>query len=649
MPTTAEINAAAANFIADTETADAKINGAPATVTDRHGVTTPNLEQIFANIGYRPPVDYVPGLSPTTGAFTVIYNGVVYGANPSEIPFTTTEAFDTNQWFAVAGRVNESWVFAAKEYNLPGHPGQQANLDRNVFGFTALSPTTGRIFVIYRKGQYSEASVGSVYMQYSDDNGDTWTAEAEQFAEASVNLTNLGGGCAENGNLVVFYVRYTPVFPSGPHTFLSVNYRVSTDGGATWGAEQTIDTTGVDLFSPYGKADVLDNGDMVQCWYHQSPSYAVKVIKSTDDGVTWSALATLPLTGGVTETDILSLGNGRLVTVSRVDGGSHYKMCTSDDSGATWTYRGEVKQITFTNISPPWLEKFTDSFGRTVVAMYYYQRDKATGEKPLRVIYAYADDIMSEGVTAFKTRSDRAIFSDGTGIGYPSAVHPFDDALGIGWTIENDDVRFFHSLESTPWGAHWQGRRLGIGGDPGDQHLFVKGRAAIGEGTQAGEAPQNGLMVQGQIGAGITDTVGSLPAAVVGRSATEQARLEYSASVYASFYANNLGYLGIVPTGKRVGIGTLSPVRTLHVHEQSTGPVRVKLTNDTSGLYGGAEFYFASGVFYLTNADTGGITLASGPVNVTPAEVSMANLPTSDPAVAGRLWNDAGTVKISAG
>lgn len=31
------------------------------------------------------------------------------------------------------------------------------------------------------------------------------------------------------------------------------------------------------------------------------------------------------------------------------------------------------------------------------------------------------------------------------------------------------------------------------------------------------------------------------------------------------------------------------------------------------------------------------------------ANVEMPNLPTSDPAVAGRLWNDAGTVKVSAG
>ena len=40
---------------------------------------------------------------------------------------------------------------------------------------------------------------------------------------------------------------------------------------------------------------------------------------------------------------------------------------------------------------------------------------------------------------------------------------------------------------------------------------------------------------------------------------------------------------------------------------------------------------------------------ASGVVSFTNASVSMTALPTSNPTVAGRLWNDGGTVKVSAG
>ena len=40
---------------------------------------------------------------------------------------------------------------------------------------------------------------------------------------------------------------------------------------------------------------------------------------------------------------------------------------------------------------------------------------------------------------------------------------------------------------------------------------------------------------------------------------------------------------------------------------------------------------------------------ASGVVSLTNASISLTALPTSDPSVAGRLWNDSGTLKVSAG
>lgn len=40
---------------------------------------------------------------------------------------------------------------------------------------------------------------------------------------------------------------------------------------------------------------------------------------------------------------------------------------------------------------------------------------------------------------------------------------------------------------------------------------------------------------------------------------------------------------------------------------------------------------------------------ANGSVRMADAEIFMFNLPTSDPAVAGRLWNSGGTLRVSAG
>ena len=56
----------------------------------------------------------------------------------------------------------------------------------------------------------------------------------------------------------------------------------------------------------------------------------------------------------------------------------------------------------------------------------------------------------------------------------------------------------------------------------------------------------------------------------------------------------------------------------------------------------------------ISSDDSTKITFAeavdvNGNLAVTGAQVDFTNLPTSDPTVAGRLWNDSGTVKISAG
>ena len=55
----------------------------------------------------------------------------------------------------------------------------------------------------------------------------------------------------------------------------------------------------------------------------------------------------------------------------------------------------------------------------------------------------------------------------------------------------------------------------------------------------------------------------------------------------------------------------------------------------------------------VTGAVAGPVTAttltASGVTSLTNASISMTALPTTNPAVAGRLWNDAGTLKVSAG
>jgi len=50
-----------------------------------------------------------------------------------------------------------------------------------------------------------------------------------------------------------------------------------------------------------------------------------------------------------------------------------------------------------------------------------------------------------------------------------------------------------------------------------------------------------------------------------------------------------------------------------------------------------------------TNSDLTLSANGTGGVAITPIKIMMANLPTSDPSNAGQLWNDSGTLKVSAG
>jgi len=43
------------------------------------------------------------------------------------------------------------------------------------------------------------------------------------------------------------------------------------------------------------------------------------------------------------------------------------------------------------------------------------------------------------------------------------------------------------------------------------------------------------------------------------------------------------------------------------------------------------------------------VPIGPGPMEVDLNEVDFSSLPTSDPEDEGKLWNDAGTVKVSAG
>lgn len=98
-------------------------------------------------------------------------------------------------------------------------------------------------------------------------------------------------------------------------------------------------------------------------------------------------------------------------------------------------------------------------------------------------------------------------------------------------------------------------------------------------------------------------------------------------------------------TYNNVGIGTASPNGTLHVYGAASGNVsnvNVKIEAQVTN-YQAAALTIAGGAGTIIMSSATG---APGPSTTT---IKFPNLPTSDPAVAGQLWNDSGTLKISAG
>lgn len=74
-----------------------------------------NAATVIANLGFFPPVDYTTGLTVDSRNFTVTYNGVVYAAQPSAVPFTTG-AWNAAQWYPIQNVLNQNNLLVFDDY-----------------------------------------------------------------------------------------------------------------------------------------------------------------------------------------------------------------------------------------------------------------------------------------------------------------------------------------------------------------------------------------------------------------------------------------------------------------------------------------------------------------------------------------------------
>ena len=120
----------------------------------------------------------------------------------------------------------------------------------------------------------------------------------------------------------------------------------------------------------------------------------------------------------------------------------------------------------------------------------------------------------------------------------------------------------------------------------------------------------------------------------------------------------------IIESGTGVGIGITPDMPFIvnvgtdeNLRVRSDGGVQLTARTDNNGSdvamkLRSSAFTFQQGNVYVENGNISGSITSTGSfgsLKIDGSSVDFTNLPTSDPGVAGRLWNDSNTVKISAG
>lgn len=250
----------------------------------------------------------------------------------------------------------------------------------------------------------------------------------------------------------------------------NVYVNTSSDSGASWNGVMPFSVSGAD--APYGyNGDAASDskGNIIAVWgAEEIPGFGSEIDLayrvSSDNGATWSALATLNSEAATDSGDdeypkVLTTGNGRWIVVWQADvGGSDnifYSM--SDDKGATWTPQASLYSTTdtVTNSQPciandggnnwvvAWSSVYdTGSIGADADILYTYSSDNGdtwSSRSPL--------DSRASSDSAFESTCTLAM--DATGKAIAAWLSPND----LGGTIGTDQDIFVST--SSDFGQTW--------------------------------------------------------------------------------------------------------------------------------------------------------------------------------------------------
>lgn len=193
-----------------------------------------------------------------------------------------------------------------------------------------------------------------VVCRRSTDGGQTWSDVID------VAINDEGGGYGDpalgmdrNGNLVAMFTHGNGLWQSVPGNHATIWSSRSTDGGLTWSAPTNITAglfsqtpgeapvTAISAFASSGHILTTRDGTM---WFvlvarpdekPGGPLHAI-VCRSTDNGLTWSAIPT-PADTYADESKLVELPDGRLLMSIRNRLQGYRKFTVSSDRGLTWS------------------------------------------------------------------------------------------------------------------------------------------------------------------------------------------------------------------------------------------------------------------------------------------------------------------------
>ena len=273
-----------------------------------------------AEDGTRVILDVRPDGSGTTGD---IYHGGVAGgkffipSNDADFSIASTTLTASSQ-----AADNNSYVY-----------------DPNIFKLQAADT----FLHLYWKGDSHVDNDGAIYGKISTDNRVTWGAEFTIIDDASgYDTRNIGGGVnPANGEIIVFY----RVYNASLATNVDTKKVVGSADASTWGTPVSVSSWVGQVSSPFGNI-IWGDGFAFQV-FHLGSANAAWIVRSTDAFATADSLTTVT---GADEMFIVPIDDDRFVGVSRDNTNlESYRYIKTSDQGVTWSALSAAFPFTDTN------------------------------------------------------------------------------------------------------------------------------------------------------------------------------------------------------------------------------------------------------------------------------------------------------------